>query len=819
MAVQTYSINISDVIDILESNLPEAELEMQLSALCANFVEIFELYGAAASAYLNTEKKEQAFECLMKAAEKAHQVYRNEQALEFYTQAAKLLAELPDKYEQYIAKINAEAGDVAGQLAKYDLAIDHYMTALENAPSEEAQAVYYRKLGEIYEEQADGENALKYFQMGLRRLPDVPSIEHARIYNGIGVIHFQKSEYSRAERQFNLALEVLSDASDDDTLALVYKNLGNVYRIRGRLTDAVRCYEQSLSLGKRVGDIFTQAKVYNNLGTCYKQRGDLNNSIECYQKSLELKEQIGDVAGLAPSYCNLGMLYMRQEDFARAIDSCKRGVEFAKQVGNLSRVAQSYINLGEVYAWQKHFKQAIDAYQKSREIAERIGDVRVVASLYVDLAEAYCGDGNLSSAYEYYSRTLEVLEAVEIPEIRAQANYVLGLIYSQQEDWEDATKALKQASEMFEKIRDKRGVEISQEELGKAFFTQMNQKLAIQQELSSGRVRLIGESKRFVEIGTILAKVAKEDAPILIRGETGTGKSILAHFIHQSSNRKNGPWVEIDCGALSETLLESELFGHERGAFTSAISAKPGKFELADHGTIFLDEIGNMSPALQKKLLRVLQEREFERVGGAETLKTDVRIITATNKDLERLVQEGQFREDLYYRINVVSITLPPLRERKQDIPLLAKHFVAKYSREYGKKSTMTISDETLELLLKYSWPGNVRELENVIQVAVLMTNSDVILPEHLTEKFRPKEKFEPSGISVGMTLEEMEKKLILKTLQQTNYNVTQSAKILGISRRTLQNKFKKFQISRPGEESEKAFHASNVIVSPRSNL
>jgi len=504
------------------------------------------------------------------------------------------------------------------------------------------------------------------------------------------------------------------------------------------------------------------------------------------------------VAGLAPSYCNLGMLYMRQEDFAKAIESCQRGIEFAKQVGNLSRVAHSYLNLGEVYAWQRHFKQAIDAYQKSREIAERIGDVRVVAAVYVDLAEAYCGDGNLSSAYEYYSRTLEVLEAVEIPEIRAQSHYVLGLIYSQQKDWEAATRALKQASEMFEKIRDKRGVEISQEELGKAFFTQMNQKLAIQQELNSDRVRLVGESKRFVEIGTILAKVAKEDAPILIRGETGTGKSILAHFIHQSSNRKNGPWVEIDSGTLSETLLESELFGHERGAFTGALSAKPGKFELADHGTIFLDEIGNMSPTLQTKLLRVLQDREFERVGGAETLKTDVRIITATNKDLERLVKDGQFREDLYYRINVVSITLPTLRERKMDIPLLAKHFIAKYSEEYGKKSTMSISDEALELLLKYSWPGNVRELENVIQVAVLMTNSDVILPEHLTEKFRPKEKFEASDVAVGMTLEEMERKLILGTLQQTNYNVTQSAKILGISRRTLQNKFKKFQISRP---------------------
>jgi len=788
-------INISDVISILESNLPESDQEVRLSDLST---DLCKLYETAASYYLEDNQKSEALKYFLKAAQRAQQVYRNNEALKLYTNGLEILDELPDEYQKHVAKIEEALGDVSNQLGKYELAINHFMAAIQSSHSTKDQVVCYRKLGDVYDKKADYEQALNYLQKGLNLLPDTPSQEHAKIYDKIGEIHWHKSEYSKAEQQFNLALEILRDMPDDDTLALVYKNLGNVYYVQGKLSDAAKCYEESLRLGERIGDIFTQAKVYNNLGAFFKKRGDLNKAVDYYQNSLNLKEQIGDVAGLAPLYTNLGMLYSRQKDFPKAIEFCQKGVEFAEQVGNLSRVAESYLNLGVVYTWQKKFKQAIDAYQKSLQIAEKIGDVRTVAAIYVNLAEAYCGDENLNAADEYYNRTLEILKAVEIPEIRAQSHFVLGLICSQQGRWEEATEELNRSSEMFEKIRNQDGVEISQEEIGRAFLTQMSQKLAIQHELASGSTQMVGQSKKFLDIGAMLAKVAKGDASILICGETGTGKSILARFVHQTSNRKNGPWVEIDCSTLAENLLESELFGHERGAFTGAFSAKPGKFELADQGTIFLDEIGIMSPALQTKLLRFLQEQEFERVGGIETRKTDARVIAATNKDLELLVKEGQFREDLYYRINVVSITLPPLREREEDIPLLATHFIEKYSERYGKSPNPAISDDTLDLLVEYSWPGNIRELENVIQVAVLMTNSDLILPEHLPEVLRPEAEVEPFDVAMGMTLQEMETKLIVKTLQNTDYNVTKSSKILGISRRTLQNKLKKYQLSRP---------------------
>jgi len=701
-------------------------------------------------------------------------------------------------------QIEEAIGDVAGQIAKWKLSLEHYTAALQVAQSKEERAVFYRKLGEVHEKRGDHESALSYFQEGLNLLSDEKTVERAHIYNGIGVIHFNKSEYPEAEQQFERALRTLFDTPDYDAMESVFKNLGNVYYVQGKLSDAMKSYERSLSLGEEIGDIFTQAKVYNNLGICYKQRGDLNKAIEYYQKSLKLKGQIGDEAGLAPSYCNLGMLYIRKRDFDNAVEACQKGIAFAQKVGNPSRVAQSYTNLGEVYALQKQYKRAVDAYQEGLQFAERLGDVRTVTGLYVNLADAYCNDGNLIAAREYYNRTLVVSKAVNIPNIQAQSHYVLGQIYSKEKRWEDAIEVLEQASEMFENIRDPHGVEISVKELGRAFLSLMNQKLALQQELNHDSA-LIGESEKFVEIAGIMAKVAKRDVTTLILGESGTGKGLVARYIHQMSNRQSGRLVKINCAELTETLLASELFGCERGIHSTAFERKIGQFELADGGTIFLDDIDTMSPALQEKLLGVLQDKEFRRVGGTETQKTDVRIITATNKDLEQLVKEGKFREDLYFRINVVPITIPPLRERKEDIPLLAKHFVAKYSKEYSIKSTLKISDEALGLLLEYPWlRNNVRELANVIQHAVVMTNSDIIYPEHLPERLRSKEdvehqkKVETPEVTGWRTLKEIEKEWILETLKRTNDNMTQAAKDLGISRHGLYGKVKTHQIPRP---------------------
>ncbi|MBL8206644.1 MAG: sigma 54-interacting transcriptional regulator [Blastocatellia bacterium] len=292
---------------------------------------------------------------------------------------------------------------------------------------------------------------------------------------------------------------------------------------------------------------------------------------------------------------------------------------------------------------------------------------------------------------------------------------------------------------------------------------------------------MIGESPRMRSIFQTIAKVAPTDSTVLIRGESGTGKELVARAIHRNSPRASKPFVAINCAALTETLLESELFGYEKGAFTGAIAQKKGKFEIADGGTVFLDEMGEMQPALQAKLLRVLQEHEFERVGGTKPIKTNLRLIAATNRDLEAAIKNNTFRADLYYRLNVVSITNPPLRERREDIPALAQFFTAKYSQKC-KRPVTGLSAATIARLQSYDWPGNVRELENTIERAVVLGSTNLIQVEDLPESILEQEPV--AGLMTTKyedTLRETKKQLVLRALEQANGNQAEAAKLLGM--------------------------------------
>jgi len=297
---------------------------------------------------------------------------------------------------------------------------------------------------------------------------------------------------------------------------------------------------------------------------------------------------------------------------------------------------------------------------------------------------------------------------------------------------------------------------------------------------------VIGRTPQMFQVYKTIAKVADTKSTVLLCGERGTGKELIARSIHYNSQRNNRAFIPVDCASLVETLIESELFGHVRGAFTGASSAKRGLFEESDGGTLFLDEVGNLSLPMQSKLLRFLQEHEIKRVGGTESIKVDVRVIAATNQPLEPLVTSGKFREDLFDRLNVIIITLPPLRERKEDIPLLASHFLQKFSEE-NHKNISHISPEALEILLQYSWPGNVRELEHTIERAVIFSIHPIILPEDLPRKMF--EGIEAPGTVIPekpLSLKELEKKYALKVLQETGGNKKKASEILGIDRTTL---------------------------------
>lgn len=341
--------------------------------------------------------------------------------------------------------------------------------------------------------------------------------------------------------------------------------------------------------------------------------------------------------------------------------------------------------------------------------------------------------------------------------------------------------------------------------------------------------RIIGSSSKMQQIYKLIGQIAASDATVLLRGESGTGKELITRAIYHHSNRAHQPFLVINSAAIPETLLESELFGYEKGAFTDAKERRIGKLEQCNGGTLFLDEIGDMPHAIQTKLLRVLEGKSFERLGSNKTIKVDVRLITATNKDLEKLLKEGTFREDLYYRLNVVTIQIPPLRERKEDIPQLVEYFISKYNKEF-KTGISKISPEALKILQGYNWPGNVRELENVIKKTLLLGKGNVILPEDVLVTKEISSKIVDYRIQLQSLLsevirqaketgshylyteiiKEIEKTLIIEVLKQTQGNQTQAAKLLGISRPTLKDKIEKLGI-RKEINIQEAWHTKNI--------
>ena len=313
--------------------------------------------------------------------------------------------------------------------------------------------------------------------------------------------------------------------------------------------------------------------------------------------------------------------------------------------------------------------------------------------------------------------------------------------------------------------------------------------------------RIVGNSPAMQEVYKTIGKVAKADATVLITGESGTGKELVAEALHFNSNRRSGPMVKVSCAALPETLLEAELFGHEKGSFTGAMTQRRGRFEMADKGTIFLDEIGEMTVPTQTKLLRVLQERKIERIGSNLPIKVDIRIVCATNKDLQKLVEQGKFRDDLYYRLNVINIHMPPLRDRKEDVPSLVEHFLAKH-RYSATAQPAAISEEAIKRLMEYNWPGNVRELENVIERAVVLSRGQIITSRELPfgdhdaaegEESDGGEELKGDSSFFKKSVAQFEKDLIMKALRDANGNRSKAAEMLGIYRRLLYAKIKEY--------------------------
>ena len=379
---------------------------------------------------------------------------------------------------------------------------------------------------------------------------------------------------------------------------------------------------------------------------------------------------------------------------------------------------------------------------------------------------------------------------------------------------EDAVQAIqKGAFDYIQKGADPAEIEMTIEKALKFQDTEReNRRLRSELKDKYSFGSMIGKAHNMEQVFDLIDTVADSRATVLVNGESGTGKELVARALHYNSARSSGPFIRLNCAALPKDLMESELFGHEKGAFTGAIKQTRGRFEMADGGTLLLDEISEIDPSLQAKLLRVLQEREFERIGSTQTIKVDVRIIATTNRDLQKAVEEGSFREDLFYRLNVIEIGLPPLRERREDIPSLVKSFVDRYNEENGK-SIEGIADDALELMVQYDWPGNVRELENYTERAVVVARGTILETADFPQKLGagPSDR-QGQSIQVGMTVHEMEQQLIMKTLEACKGNRTEAATILAISTRTLRNKLHEYDAMDAFKANGEAYTAEELV-------
>lgn len=593
-----------------------------------------------------------------------------------------------------------------------------------------------------------------------------------------GIEAFEQGEYDKALRLFKqvaqkqtlsaFALRDVAHAAfhlQDDAMALDY-------------------YERSAQVYKNLLD------VQFNVGLIHMKRGHVNDAMFSFLETLQTLHPLTPgsyylglfhTAETLALQCrlNLGMLFKERGELEKSLEQYRLVLE--AQPKN----ALALGNLGDNLMTLERFEEAIKTYKKALKL---LPESEERLNLQNDLGVSYFKKGEIENAISEFKSILKNdPDHVNAIFNLGQVYYHEGLTGRMKKDYEEFVKSSKDAASILFSL-SKSMVSVA----------------AAEKSRGPEDPSLIGNSPEMKKINDLIKRAAASDATVLILGENGTGKELVARAIHQQSNRYDKPFVPIACSALSESLLESELFGHEKGSFTGAIGQKMGRFEAADHGTVFLDEIGEISLATQVKLLRVLQEREFERVGGTAPLKVDIRVIAATNRDLKQAIKAERFREDLYYRLNVIVVDMPPLRKREGDLPLLIRYFI---ERMRAKRATRFegISEAALRIMENHTWPGNVRELENVIE-RILTLNDDVLIqPEHLPDEVLGKKETEPDprharpdflpGASV---LEMAEREMIARVLQESEFNKKQAAVRLGISRPTLYQKIRKYGIVVP---------------------
>jgi len=638
---------------------------------------------------------------------------------------------------------------------------------------------------------------------------------------GLGRVYYDKCYYAEALDFYLKAIKICEEIGDDKGLSDCYTSLALFYYSRGDLDESMNYLLKVLKLQKTLGDTSRISLTYNRIGIIHKDKEEYDRALESYFRALE---SIGDIdkiehIDLAVIYNNIGDCYAHKNEFQKALEYFEKSRQMAENLGYKDNIIVSCSNIGDIKILFKEYESAYKILKNALQLSRETGIKLYEKAILWSLVDLFKKQDNYEQALFYHQQFAELKEKLLNEEkskqiVEMQARYESEKSKREAEIYRlknvelaneitERTKAeaeLKKYQGQLEELVKERTEELrtALEEVERLKNRLQEENVYLQEEikLEHNFNEIVGRSSKLNEALLKIEQVASTDSTVLILGETGTGKELIARAIHGIGDRRNRPLVKVNCAALPANLIESELFGHEKGAFTGAYLRKIGRFELANHGTILLDEVGELPLELQAKLLRVLQEGEFERIGGSKSIKVDVRIIAVTNRDLARLVKDNKFRDDLYYRLNVFPIRVPSLRERKEDIPILVNHFILKYGKIKSKKIEI-IPQNVMDMLKNYSWPGNIRELENIIERSVIISQG------HQLELGEWIAKEEPDGGSYqSFTLEQVEKEHIQKSLEKTNWRISGNkgaAKMLGLKPTTLEAKIKKLGIRKPG--------------------
>lgn len=657
-----------------------------------------------------------------------------------------------------IGQIQGLLGDIycdTGELKEAETEYRDALAIFRRAGNSKQLIGLYSKLARIRFTQSDFGSAIDYLNDGISLAVGLNDLRLVAILNsGLGAIYRLLGKWQSGEEILSKYLYQVRKVSDHLNLSRLLFTLGYIVFLQRRFAEAENYYKQGFALVTEAGDLYESSTFYEYQGELCFVQGDFDKSRELYNKALEIGEKVAPQGDIINQTCRLlAELELAEGNLDEAINQCNRSLEVSLKLGDRFEEGIVYRILGNVYFQKKDNVKAKEYFEKSIKLLKEIKAIYELGRTYLEAGKLPC--------FSYLERL----------------------------------KFLNNGDELFREVGTKYHIGLTETALTFLFSVSFPDFLT--------------KNPQMLDVIHKAMLVMDKDITVLIQGETGTGKDLLAKMIHYNSTRKDKKFVSINCANLSEALLESELFGHKKGAFTGATLDKKGLLEIANQGTLFLNEIGELPSSVQAKLLTVLEEKEFTRLGETNPRKVDIRIMAATNKDLEQKVQRGLFREDLYFRLNVIKLFLPPLRQRKEDIPLLVEHFLEKHA-DGTKEKVQTVSNKLSQVFLDYSWPGNIRELENeIIRLSSLIETDDQEALDRLIQEVEKEKKLKafpqgkspqeapPENGSLSGQLEQYEKKLILNALKENDWVITKAAKALDIPEATLHFKIKKFKLSR----------------------